>query len=116
VPGAVNVTVNVPPPSGVPVPRQEFAVPSPGAEQTKKSWGIAPTLLTWNVTLPCLTVFVESVMANSVGVASSTVTLEPPVHFVKWKPAPGWARMMISTVAGRNVASQASFQASDPEP
>jgi hypothetical protein len=150
VPGAVKVTVKVPPPSGVPVPRQEFAVPSPGAEQTKKSWGIAPTLLTWNVTLPCLTVFVESVMANSVGFPSMTVTLDAgaaggatavgekkaltcaltpawtkqvrrvprqaPVQFVKWKPSPGWARMTISPPAGRNVASQASLQASDPEP
>jgi hypothetical protein len=79
VPGAVKVTVKVPPPSGVPVPGQEFVVPSLGAEQTKKSWGIAPTLLTWNVTLPCLTVCVESVIANSVGVPSLTVTLDAGV-------------------------------------
>jgi hypothetical protein len=76
VPGALKVTRNVPPPSGVPVPRHEFAVPSLGAEQTKKSCGMSPTLLMWNVTLPSLTVLVESVIANSVGVPSRTVTVD----------------------------------------
>jgi hypothetical protein len=39
-----------------------------------------------------------------------------PVHCVKWEPAPGWARITTSPLEGRNVASQASSQESDPEP
>jgi hypothetical protein len=37
---------------------------------------MSPTLLMWNVTLPSLTVLVESVIANSVGVPSRTVTVD----------------------------------------
>ena len=53
-----------------------FALPSPGTEQTKKSWGSAPWLLKLNVTVPVRTVLDEIAELDPVCSSTTTFTLD----------------------------------------